>query len=90
MKSYGRPPKRLPRWPGHFKEWSDACRGSAPAGANFPDHAGMLSEDCLLGNVAVRAQKKLLWDGKAMKITNDEAANKRLRREYRSGWALEV
>ena len=89
MKSYGRPPKKLPRSPGHFKEWVDACRGGAPAGSNFIDHSGLLSEVCLLGNVAVRAKKKLLWDGAAMKITNDEVANGLLHREYRSGWSLE-
>ncbi len=41
MKEYGRPPKVLPRSPGHFKEWVDACRGGPAAGANFVDHAGL-------------------------------------------------
>ncbi len=66
----------------------DRCRGGPPAGSNFVDHAGLLTEACLLGNVAVRAQKKLDWDGVNMKITNDEAANQYLHREYRSGWTL--
>lgn len=88
QKTYGRPPKTLPRSPGHFKEWVDACRGGPPAGANFVDHGGLLSETCLLGNVAVRAQKKLLWDGPNLKITNDETANRMLHREYRQGWTL--
>ena len=42
----------------------------------------------MLGNVAVRAQKLLKWDGPNMKITNDEAANRLLHREYREGWSL--
>ena len=88
MKAYGRPPKTLPRSPGHYKELVDACRGGPPAGSNFVDHAGLLTEVCLLGNVAVRAEKKLLWDGPNFKITNDEAANKLLHREYREGWTL--
>ncbi|MCL5271105.1 MAG: Gfo/Idh/MocA family oxidoreductase [bacterium] len=88
MKNYGRPPKVLPRSPGHYKEFVDACRGGAPAGSNFADHSGLLSEVCMLGNVAVRSQKKLLWDGPGMRVTNDEAANKLLRREYRDGWSL--
>jgi predicted dehydrogenase len=88
MKQYGRPPKRLPRSPGHHKEWVDACRGGPPAGSNFVDHGGVLTETCMLGNVAVRAGKKLLWDGPAMKVTNDEAANKLLHRKYRQGWSL--
>jgi hypothetical protein len=88
MKKFGRPPKMLPRSVGHHKEWIDACRGGPPAGANFVDHAGLLTEVCLLGNVALRAGKKLAWDGPAMKVTNDQQANQFLRRQYRQGWGL--
>jgi predicted dehydrogenase len=88
MKGLRQPPKVLPRSPGHYKEWVDACRGGPPAGSNFVDHAGLLTEMCLLGNVALRAQKPLLWDGPNMKITNDQEANRYLHREYRQGWAL--
>jgi predicted dehydrogenase len=88
MESYRRPPKTLPRSPGHYHEWVAACRGGSPAGSNFVDHAGLLTEVCLLGNVAVRAQKKLLWDGANQRVTNDAAANKLLHRAYRTGWAL--
>jgi len=88
MQAYGRPPRVLPRSVGHYKEWVDACRGGSPAGANFPDHAGVLTEMCMLGNAALRAGKKIDWDGPGFKITNDEAANKLLHREYRQGWML--
>jgi predicted dehydrogenase len=88
QQAFGRPPKILPRSPGHHREFILACRGGPPAGSNFVDHAGLLSEICVLGNVAVRAQKKLLWDGPNMKITNDAEANKFLHREYRAGWSL--
>jgi len=88
MSEYGKPPKHLPRSPGHYQEFVDACRGGTPAGSNFVDHSGVLSEVCMLGNVAVRAQKKLLWDGPNFKVTNDAAANKFLHRDYRSGWSL--
>jgi predicted dehydrogenase len=88
MKAYGRPPKTLPRSPGHYKEWVDACRGGPPAGSNFADHGGLLSEACLLGNVALRSGSKISWDGPNLKITNDNAANQFLRRPYRQGWSL--
>jgi len=39
-----------------------------------------------LGNIAYRTGKKLFWDGS--RITNDEAANAYLTKEYRSPWAL--
>ena len=88
MKSYGRPPKVLPRSVGHDKEWIDACRGGPPAGSDFVAHAALLTEICLLGNVALRVEKKLDWDGPNLKITNDDMANRYLRREYREGWPL--
>jgi hypothetical protein len=88
MQAYGKPPRRLERSVGHYKEFVDACRGGSPAGANFVDHAGLLTEVCMLGNVALRAGKKLAWDGPNFRITNDEAANRLLHREYRPGWTL--
>ena len=88
MEIYKKPPKTLPRSPGHHQEWLSACRGGPPPGSSFTDHSGLVTEVCLLGNIAVRRQKKLLWDGAKMEFTNDKAANQMLRREYRPGWTL--
>jgi hypothetical protein len=33
-------------------------------------------------------RKKLLWDGKNMKITNYEPANAFVKRDYRKGWEI--
>ncbi len=88
MKAYGRPPRTLPRSVGHYKEWIDACRGGPPAGSDFVRHAGLLTEVCLLGNVALRAGKPLRWDGPGMRVMNDEKANRFLHRRYRTGWSL--
>jgi len=54
----------------------------------FVYHAGLLTEACLLANIALRVDRKLLWDGPNLKFTNSEEANKLLHREYRSGWEL--
>ena len=88
MKAYGRPPRKLPRSPGHHKEWIDAIRGGPPAGSNFVDHAGLLTEAALLANVALRADRKLYWNGPEMKCLGDDAANQYLHRPYREGWSL--
>ena len=96
QKEYGKPPQKLERSPGHYMEWVIACKGGKPAGSNFPDHAGLLAQVVLLGNVAIRpelkAEKylgtKLLWDGKEFKFTNVPEANKYLTKEYREGWAI--
>ncbi len=89
MKAYKKPPKTLPRSVGHYKEWIEACKGGPPAGSNFVDHAGLLTEVLLLGNVALRAGKKLNWDASQFKVTNDDGANRYLHREYRKGWDLD-
>jgi len=93
-KQYGKPPQRIPRSPGHHAEWIAACKGGKPAGSNF-DHAGLLAQVVLLGNVALRpalkekmTRVKLLWDGPNMTITNLPEANQYLRRSYREGWSL--
>lgn len=88
MEGFKRPPKTLPRSPGHYHEFVAACRGGPPPGANFVDHAGLLTEVCLLGNVALRAQSKIAWDGAAGRVTNSADANRWLHRPYRSGWTL--
>ena len=88
QQAYGRAPKKLPRSPGHHQEFINACRGGERAGSDFVNHSGLLSEACLLANVAVRCDKKLLWDGPNCRFTNDESANRLLHREYRAGWSL--
>ncbi|MCX5759631.1 MAG: hypothetical protein NTU83_14235 [Candidatus Hydrogenedentes bacterium] len=87
MKEYGTPPKTLPRSPGHYQEWINACKGGEPAGSNF-DFAGPLTEVVLLGNIAIRTGKKLLWDGPNMTVTNIPEANPFVNPPYREGWTL--
>jgi len=85
---YGRPPRKLERSPGHYKEWINACKGGPPAGSNFVDHAAHLAEVVLLGNNAIRTPGKLRWDGENLRFTNSEAANKLINPPYREGWSL--
>jgi hypothetical protein len=53
-------------------------------------HSGLLTEACLLGNIALRVGRKLLWDGTTFRFTNDEEANRLLHRAYREGWTLDT
>ena len=88
MKEYGKPPPILERSPGHYKEWLIACKGGKPAGSNFVDHAAHLAEVVLLGNVAIRVNGKIDWDGKNLRVTNNDAANRFVNPAYRDGWKL--
>jgi hypothetical protein len=74
---------------GQKEEWVRAIMENKPeiAYSNF-DFAGLLTETILLGNVAMRAGKKLEWDGENMKFTNASDAEKFLHFEYRNGWTL--
>jgi predicted dehydrogenase len=93
-KEFVDPPRSIPRSPGHYKEWIDACKGGKICGSHF-DFAGPLAEAVLLGNVALRVglrqaltRYKLLWDAPNLKFTNLDEANKFVRRDYREGWSL--
>jgi len=84
----GRPKRVLDRSPGHYREWIDACKGGKPAGSDFVNHAAHLAEVVLLGNIALRTEEKLHWDGGNFRFTNSEAANAMLNPPYRDGWKL--
>jgi predicted dehydrogenase len=85
--SYGKPAQKLPRIPGedHEMDWVDAAKGKAEASCPF-SYAARLTEVMLLGVVALRAGKKITYDGASMRITNVAQANDFLKREYREGW----
>ena len=87
FKDYQRPQQSIEPSVGHYNEWLKACRGEGETLCNF-DYSGSLIEHNLLGNVAHRAGQTLEWDAKDFKITNDEAANKLLTKEYRKGWEI--
>lgn len=57
------------------------------AGADF-EYSALLTEICLLGNVAKRADARIEWDGPNMKVTNLPQANQYVRTPYREGWNL--
>jgi len=88
-REYKRPPKTIPRVEGHHADWLQACRGGRPASSHF-DYAARLVEFILLGNVALRSQKVLKWDGRGMKATNAPGADRYLKGTYRAGWELPV
>ena len=78
------------------QEWIDACKGkydnlthgtSSKTNCDF-DYAGTMMEQMLLGLVAHRAGKKLLYDPATGQVTNAPEANAYLKREYRPNWTL--
>jgi hypothetical protein len=84
-----RPAKTIPRVVGGpVKEWLDAIAKTGPMpGSNF-EYSVPLSEMVLLGVVAVRTGKRLEWNAKSGKITNDASLNRYIKDSPRKGWKV--
>ncbi len=88
MDSYTPPPASIPRSPGHHREWIDACKGGPPAGTEF-SYGCRLTELALLGVLALRTRKKILWDAANLKAIGFPEADAIIQGEpYRQGWEL--
>ena len=83
------PPQLLQRGINHQQDWIRACKGGAPGVSEFAVACKYI-EWLSLGAIALRVPGKLLWDGKAMRFTNSEEANKYLRPVERKGWELKL
>lgn len=89
MKEYGKPPQTLPRSPGHHKEWIDACKAGKPQDAKSGFwYAGPFTESLLVGNLAVRLQKRVEWDAKTMRSPNCPEADNYITKFYRAGYSI--
>jgi predicted dehydrogenase len=84
-----RPAPSIPRvLGGPMREWLNAIEKTGPMpGSNF-EYSVPLSEMVLLGVVAVRTGKRLEWDAKSGKITNDRSLNKYVEITARDGWKV--
>jgi hypothetical protein len=67
--------------------WVDAAKGKTTASCPF-EYAARLTEVMLLGVVALKAGRKIEYDGANMRISNVPDANQYLGREPRAGWSL--
>lgn len=82
------PEKTLPRPKDSFTDFLEAVRaGSTKTSVPF-DYGTRLTEFAILGNLAMHAgaNKKVMWDGPNMKVTNIPELNAWVQRPYRQGW----
>lgn len=96
MKDGSAPPAQpkpwLPRAPvsgGVHEEWLAGILSGRQPMASF-DYAGPFTEAMLLGNLAIRLQKKIVWDPAAMKAVGVPEADALIRKQYRRGFELPV
>jgi predicted dehydrogenase len=77
-KEYGKPPKTLPRSPGHHQEWIEACKAGKLENAKSGFwYAGPFTE-----------AKRVEWDSKTMRSPNCPEADNYVTKFYRVGWTL--
>ena len=67
--------------------WASAFAAEQESPGSFI-HASAVTETINLAAVALRSKKKIHYDAKYMKISNDRDANRCLYRKYRLGWEL--
>ena len=79
----------LPRPASHHREWIDAIkRGKqAPESSSFA-YAAKLTETLLVGNLAVRLGREVLWDAAKMQVPGVPEADQYIKPTYRHGWKL--
>jgi predicted dehydrogenase len=89
MRDFEAPPKTIPRSIGHRAEWIRACKEGKPADAKAGfAYSGPFTEALLVGNLAVRLQKRIEWDAAAMQATNAPEADRLIRKTYRDGFGI--
>ncbi len=85
------PPPSLPRpLPGRFlRGWLDGIREGTTPMSCFNTFAGPFTEWYLLANIATLFPDETLeFDPVACRITNNEAADRKIQPSYREGWTL--
>ncbi len=73
----------------HYRNFLDAVKSRQLPTADI-EIGHRSTSTCLLGNVALRSGRRIVWDAKAEKIVGDASASKYLSREYRKPWKLTV
>jgi hypothetical protein len=87
--SFPLPPKTIPRSIGHRAEWIRACKDKQPADAKAGfDYSGPFTEALLVGNLAVRLQKRVEWDAANLRARNLPEAEALIHKQYRAGFGI--
>jgi predicted dehydrogenase len=84
---YEPPTPTLPRAKEHHLEWINACKGGPPTQSNFA-YASKLTEGLLVGLLAVRVGKRIVWDEKQMRADGCPEADAFIHPTFRSGWEI--
>ena len=74
---------------GHFADWLQAIREGGKAGADF-DYSAPLTEAVLLGTLAQRTGRPIVWDRARMSALDVPEADALLKPELSPEWLVTV
>ena len=84
---YTPPTPWLPRAKNHHDEFIQACKGGPKTQSPF-SYASLLTESLLVGQLALRTGKKIVWDSTRMKARGVPEASPFIRPQFRRGWEV--
>lgn len=72
---------------GHWKEWTEACKGQGTTSCHF-GYAGLLTEGVLLGVVSYRSEGPIIWQADSLSAPSNPRAQEFLSKRYRAGFEV--
>lgn len=70
---------------GHMRDWLAAVDSRSKPVADI-EQGYISTTSCILGNLAMKLDRTLVWDPAKQRIANDDEANRLMRRAYRQPW----
>jgi predicted dehydrogenase len=86
---FKRPEPSIPDSPGHLREFLDSVKSRKLTTCDV-EYGHRLTKAGLLGNIAYRTGRRIVWDNAREQIVGDSKANKLVSRKYRKPWKLSV
>ncbi len=83
------PSPSIPKSPGFYNEWINACKGGPRSTCDFVNYSGALSEAVLLANAAYRAGGGFDWDAASLKASGNSNADQYITSQFAKGWEVE-
>ena len=83
------PSPSIPKSPGFYKEWINACKGGQRSTCDFVNYSGALSETVLLANAAYRSGGGFDWDATAFKSSGNAKVAQYINAEFAKGWEVD-
>ncbi len=84
---FKRPEPSIPDSPGHLREFLDSTKSRKLTTCDV-DYGHRLTKAGLLGNIAYRTGRRIVWDDANETIVGDSKANQMVTRHYRKPWKL--